>query len=114
MFLFGFNFNRLITKLTIEIFTHLYYLDNERMTNAYNDSVNAIRTNPKVRVKINDMLDRYSRLPLIYQSKIGCDTLIQNVVLKEKINTIGAAITDLDIDLKVKISRIKYLENSLF
>ena len=51
------------------------------------------------------MLDRYKRLPLEYQSKIGCDTLIQNVILKEVINIMDTTITDLDIDLKKKISR---------
>ena len=51
------------------------------MTNKYNDFINVIRKNPKVRNKISDMLDRYNRLPLNYQSKIGYDTLIQNVIL---------------------------------
>ena len=57
------------------------------------------------------MLDRYMRLPYKYQSNIGYDCLIQNIILKELINIMGAAITDLDIELKLKISRIKYLEN---
>ena len=59
------------------------------------------------------MLDRYNRLPYTYQSKIGYDTLVQNVILKELINIMGTIITDLDIELKMKISRIKYLENRL-
>ena len=75
------------------------------------DSVNTIRRDPKVRVKINDMLDRYNRLLYKNQSKIGYDTLIQNVIPKELINIMGRTITDLDIELKTKISRIKYLEN---
>ena len=57
------------------------------------------------------MLDRYNRLPYIYQSKISYDTLIQNVILKELINIMGTTITDLNIELKTEISRIKYLEN---
>ena len=57
------------------------------------------------------MLDRYNRLPLKYQSRIGYDTLIQNVILKELINIMGTTITDLDIELKMKIIRIEYLEN---
>ena len=73
--------------------------------------VNVIRKDPKVRVKINDTLDRYIRLPYKYQSKIGYDTLIQNIILRELINIMGTTITDLDIELKLKISRIKYLEN---
>ena len=51
------------------------------------------------------------RLPYRYQSKIGYDCLIQNIILKELLNIMGGTITDLDIELKMKISRIKYLEN---
>ena len=71
------------------------------------DFINVIRKDPKVRIKINDSLDRYNRLPYKYQSKIGYDTLIQNVILEELINIMGGTIIDLDIDLKMKISRIK-------
>ena len=78
------------------------------------DFINVIRKNPKVQVKKNDMLDRYNRLPPKYQSKIGYDTLIQNVFLKELINIMGTVIPDLDIEIKTKISRVKYLENRLF
>ena len=73
--------------------------------------INVIKKDPKVQIKINDMLDRYIKLPFNYQSKIGYDTLIQNVILKEMINIMSTTITDLDIELKMKISRIKYLEN---
>ena len=75
--------------------------------------IKVIRKNPKVRVKISDILDRYIRLPYNYQSKIGYDTLIQNVFLKKLINIMGATITDLDIEIKKKINRIKYLENRI-
>ena len=75
------------------------------------DFVNVIKKDPKVRIEINDMLDRYNRLPYIYQSKIGYDTLIQNVILRELINIMSGTIKDLDIELKMKISRIKYFEN---
>ena len=75
--------------------------------------VNVIKKDPKVRNKINDMLDRYNIIPYIYQSKIGYDTLIQNVILIELINKMGTTITDLDIELKMKICRIKYLEDRL-
>ena len=51
------------------------------MTNTFNDFVNLIRELPKVPIKINDMLDRYNGLSNIYQSKIGYDTLTQNVIL---------------------------------
>ena len=73
--------------------------------------LNVFRKDPKVRIKINDMLDRYMRLPHNHQSKIRYDTLFQNVIFKELINILGTTITDLDIELKMKISRIKYLEN---
>ena len=56
------------------------------------------------------MLDRYNRLPCIYLLKVVCDSLIQNVILEELKNIMGTTITDLDIELKIKISRIKYLE----
>ena len=75
------------------------------------DFINVIRKDPKVRIKINDMLDRYKRLPSNYQSKIGFDTLIQNVILKELMNIMDSTIIDLDIELKMKNSRINYLEN---
>ena len=76
------------------------------------DFVNVIEKDPKVRNKINDTLDRYMKLPYNHQSKIGYDTLIQNVILKELIVIIGGTINDLDIELKMRKSRIKYLESS--
>ena len=75
------------------------------------DFVNVIKKDPKVRVKIIDMLDRYNRLPPKYQSKTGYDTSIQNVILEELWKIMGTTITDLDIKLKRKISTRKYLEN---
>ena len=47
------------------------------------------------------------RLPYKYQSKIGYDTLIQNVILKEILSIMGSTITE----LKMEISRINFLEN---
>ena len=82
------------------------------MTSTFNDFINVIRKDLKVRIKIDDMLDRYNRLPPKYQSKIGYDTLIQNVILEELINIMSTTITDLEIELKMKLSRIKYLENN--
>ena len=53
------------------------------------------------------MLDRYNRL--IYDRKIEIvyDNLIQNIILKELINIMFIMILDLDMELKLKISRIK-------
>ena len=48
---------------------------------------------------------------------MGYDTLFQNVILKELLNIIkyiGSTKIDLDIELKMKISRIEYLESRLF
>ena len=78
----------------------------KRMMNIF---VNLIEKETKVRNQINDMLDRYNKLPYNYHTKIGFDTLIQNVILKELINIMGRTITDLDIELKMKISRNEYL-----
>ena len=72
-----------------------------------------IRKGPKVQININDMIDNYNRLPPKYQSRIGYDSLIQNVFLEELINIMGTTITDLDIELKMKISRIDYLERKI-
>ena len=47
------------------------------------DFINVIKRDPKVQIKIKDLLDNYNRLPYNYQSKKGYDTLIQIVVPKE-------------------------------
>ena len=60
------------------------------------------------------MSDRYNRLPCSYQLKIGYDSLIQNVILKELVNTMGTTLTQIDIELKMKFSTVKYLESRLF
>ena len=73
--------------------------------------VKTIGKDPKVQFKINDMLDRYNKLPYNYQSKIGYDTLIRNVIFKKLINKMGMTLTDLDIELRMKISRIKFFES---
>ena len=78
-----------------------------------NASINVIRKDPDVRIKVNDLLDRYMRLPYNYQLKIGYDVLIQNVILKGLIKIMGATLTGLDMELKMKISRIDYLESRL-
>ena len=73
--------------------------------------INVFKEDTKVRIKINDTLDRYNRLLYNYQSKIRYDTLIQNVILKELIKIMGLTITNLDIELKMKTSRTENLEN---
>ena len=51
------------------------------------------------------MLDRYMSLPYDFQSKIGYNSLIENVILKELINIMSLIIIDLDIELKMKIRK---------
>ena len=70
--------------------------------------INVIKEDPQKRNKINDMLDRYNRLPIEYRSKICYHTLIQNDFFKEIKNILATTITNLDIELKMKISRIEY------
>ena len=73
--------------------------------------VNMNKKDLKVRNKKNVMLDRYMSLPFDFQSKTGNNSLIQNIILKELNNIMAMTINDLDLELKMKISRIKYLEN---
>ena len=76
-----------------------------------NDFINVNKKHPKVRIKMNYLLDRYKIVPYKYQPKIGYDALIQNVLLKELIKSTGTTRTDLDIELKMKISRNEYWES---
>ena len=46
-------------------------------------------------------------LPYDFQSRIGYNSLIQNVIVKELINIMSLILTDLDVELKMKINRIK-------
>ena len=73
--------------------------------------VNVIKKDPFVCMKINNMLDRYNRLTYDHKIQIAYDNLIQNIILKELINIMSVMIKDLDMKLKMKISRIEYLEN---
>ena len=75
--------------------------------------INVIKRDPQVLIKIQDITDKYCRLLHKYQSKIGCDCLFQNVISKEIIILMSFNLIDTDIELKLKISRIKYLENRL-
>ena len=68
--------------------------------------IKVFKKDPQMRDKINNMLDRYNRLPYKYQSKIRYDTLIQNVVRKELIKILSSTLIDIDIELKMKTSRI--------
>ena len=65
-------------------------------------------------MKTNNMLDRYNRLTYDHKIEIVYDNLIQNIILKELFNIMSVMILDLDMELKMKISRIKYLESIFF
>ena len=73
--------------------------------------ITVIKKNPFVCIKINNMLDRYNRSTYDRKIEIAYDNLIQNNILKELINIMSVMIRDLDMELKLKISRIEYLEN---
>ena len=73
--------------------------------------INVNKKDPFVCMKINNMLDRYNRLTYDYKIEIAYDNLIQNIIFKELINIMSVMIRDLDMELKLKISRIEYLEN---
>ena len=73
--------------------------------------INVIKKDPFICMKINNMLDRYNKLSYDYKIEIAYDNLIQNIILKELINIMSAMIRDLDMELKLKISRLVYLEN---
>ena len=64
--------------------------------------INAIKKDPKICNNINIMLDRYMSLPYDFRSKIGYNSLIQNVIFKELINIMSLTLIDLDIELKMK------------
>ena len=74
--------------------------------------INVIKKDPFVCIKINNMLDRYNRLTYDRKIEIVYDNLIQNIILKELINIMSIMISDLDMELKMKNSRIKYLEST--
>ena len=63
--------------------------------------VNVIKKDPRVQNNINIMLDRYMSLPYDFKSRIGYNSLIQNIILNEIINIMAMTINDLDIDLKI-------------
>ena len=73
--------------------------------------VNVIKKDPSVCMKINNMLVRYNRLTYDRKIEVVYDNLIQYIILNELINIMSIMISDLDMELKMKISRIKYLES---
>ena len=75
--------------------------------------INVIKKDPFVCMKVNNMLDRYNRITYDHKNEIVYDNLIHNIILKELIKITSIMISDLDMELKMKISRIKYLESIL-
>ena len=76
--------------------------------------INVIKKDHFVCMKINNMLDRYNRLTYDRKIEIVYDNLIQNIILKEIINIMSVMIRDSDMELKLKINRIKYLESIFY
>ena len=76
--------------------------------------INVIKKDQFVCMKINNKLDRYNRLTYDHKIEIVYDNLIQNIFLEELIKIKSILISDLDMELKMKISRIKYLESTFF
>ena len=76
------------------------------MIDNYDVFIKVIKKDPKIQNKINIMLDRYMSLPYDFQSRIGYNSLIQNVILKDLINIMSLIIIDLDIELKMKIRKL--------
>ena len=74
--------------------------------------INVIKKDPFICMKINIMIDRYNRLTYDRKIEIVYDNLIQNIIPKELLNKMSIMILDLDMELKMKISRIKYLEKN--
>ena len=68
---------------TSYLFLSLSIFLNKTFRNKMDDFINVMKKSPKVQIKIKDMLDKCNRLPYNCESKIGYDTLIQNVLLKE-------------------------------
>ena len=73
--------------------------------------INVFKKDPFVCMKINIMLNRYNRLTCDRKIEIVYHNLIQNIIPKELLNIMSIMISDLDMELKMKISRIKYYEN---
>ena len=77
------------------------------------DFLNVIKKDPQVQVEIKGMIVKNSRLPYDYQSKLRYDTLDHTVNFKEMIILMDSTIVGIDLELKMKISRIKNLESRL-
>ena len=73
------------------------------MIDNYDVFIKVIKKDPKIQNKRIIMLHRYMRLPFNFQSRIGYNSLIQNVILKELFNIMSLIIIDIDIELKMKI-----------
>ena len=72
------------------------------MIDNYDAFIKVIKKDPRLQNNIYIMLDRYMSLPYNFQSRIGYNSLIQNVILKELINILSLILIDLDIELKLK------------
>ena len=67
-----------------------------------------------MRITLEAILDKYIEKSLSFQSKIGYDTLIQNVILTEIINLTSIIIVDINRELKLKISKTNIKKVELY
>ena len=78
-----------------------------------NDFIKVIKKDPQVQIKMKDILVKFNKLSYNYQPKIGYSTLIKNVNLKKIIKIMPITLVDIDIELKMKINRLKCSESRL-
>ena len=64
--------------------------------NNYDAFIKVIKKDPRVPNKKNVMLDRYMSLLYNFQSKIGYNNLLQDIILKELIIIMAMTINDLE------------------
>ena len=72
--------------------------------------INVIKKDTFVCMKSNNMLNRYTRLTYDHKIEIVYDNLIQNIILKELINIRSIMISDLDMELKIKLVELNILK----
>ena len=73
--------------------------------------INVIKKDYFLCMKINNMIDRNNRLTYDHKIEIAYDNLIQNIILEELIKIMSVIIRELDMELKLKISRMRYLKS---
>ena len=87
----------------------------DNVGNWMNHFIKVIKRDPQVKTKTKGVLDMCINLPPNYQSsKIGYDSLIQNVIVEEMLSLMSATIEDIDIESKMKIGKGNNSESRLW